>query len=424
MPAVSAFNPTGKPSIDGLLGGTKWAVASLTFSFPALASHYGPDYGDGETTDNFGALNPTQQAAARAALAMYAAVSNLSFSEVAESATRHGDLRYARSDAPSTAWAYFPSPWPEGGDVWFNNSLGRYDNPVRGNYAWHTGLHETGHALGLKHPHEPDGAFGAMPIDRDSVEYTVMSYRSHVGDSTAGGYVNGSWDFPQTLMMDDIRAIQEMYGPNYGTNAGDTVYQWSPTTGELSIDGAPQGSPGANRIFLTVWDGGGVDTYDFSSYAAALTISLEPAAWSTASAAQLARLDQALGGTRVAAGNIANSHLFNGDARSLIENAKGGSAADRIAGNDGANALWGMAGSDTLLGGAGDDTLRGRRRRSPRGRRRHRCGGLSRRFRRVRVARQRRRHLDPHRPQDEPARRHRPPRRHGGPALRRPHHRP
>ena len=39
------------------------------------------------------------------------------------------------------------------------------------------------------------GAFGAMPSGHDSLEYTVMSYRSYVGGSTTTGYTNGQSDF-------------------------------------------------------------------------------------------------------------------------------------------------------------------------------------------------------------------------------------
>uniref|UniRef100_UPI00195366F3 M10 family metallopeptidase C-terminal domain-containing protein n=1 Tax=Streptococcus pneumoniae TaxID=1313 RepID=UPI00195366F3 len=66
--------------------------------------------------------------------------------------------------------------------------------------------------------------------------------------------------------MDDIAAIQAMYGANFATHAENTVYSFSPTTGEEFINGVGQGEPGANRVFLTIWDGGGNDTYDFSNY--------------------------------------------------------------------------------------------------------------------------------------------------------------
>ena len=48
-------------------------------------------------------------------------------------------------------------PIPTGGDVWVNTSSSSYLNPVLGNYAWLTIIHETGHTLGLKHPHEAQG---------------------------------------------------------------------------------------------------------------------------------------------------------------------------------------------------------------------------------------------------------------------------
>ena len=90
-------------------------------------------------------------------LANYSAVANLTFTEITETSTQHATLRYAESDCRSTAWAYYPSTSEPGGDAWFNNSSNYYDNPVKGNYAYQTMLHETGHALGLKHPHEAKG---------------------------------------------------------------------------------------------------------------------------------------------------------------------------------------------------------------------------------------------------------------------------
>ena len=84
-------------------------------------------------------------------------------------------------------------------------------------------MHETGHAMGLKHPQDVKGAFAAMPLDHDSIEYTVMSYRSYVG-APLTGYTVGSSSYPQTLMMYDIAALQYLYGANYNTNAGTTTY--------------------------------------------------------------------------------------------------------------------------------------------------------------------------------------------------------
>jgi hypothetical protein len=152
------------------------------------------------------------------------------------------------SSAPGTAWAYYPSNDAKGvgGDVWLNKTS--YNSPVLGTYAWMTFTHEIGHALGLKHGHEADGGFPALPASHDSVEYSVMTYRGYVGDPLAGGgYALERTSYPQTLMMNDIAALQFMYGANFTTNAGNTVYGWSPTTGE----GSSTASARAGRAVTT-----------------------------------------------------------------------------------------------------------------------------------------------------------------------------
>jgi serralysin len=209
-------------------------------------------------------------------------------------------------------------------------------------------LHETGHALGLKHGHEFPLAVSA---DHDSIEYTVMTYRSYPGGSVEGGYTNEQYGYAQTLMMLDIAALQKIYDhANYTFNSTDSVYTWSPTTGEMSINGVGQGAPGggiggsANRIFMTIWDGGGNDTYDFSNYANdghSISIDLRPGEWTD--------LDQqlaGLGGGHFARGNIANALLFEGDPRSLIENVIGSAGGERIIANQAANHLTGGGGGD------------------------------------------------------------------------------
>ena len=292
-----------------------------------------------------------QQAATASILNMYSAVANVTFTQITETSTQSADLRYAESSQPSTAWGYYPSTSPEGGDAWFSSS-GLYNNPVVGNYAWLTIIHETGHLLGLKHPQDVMGSFGAVPASLDSLEYSVMSYRSYTGASTTQGLTNATWSFPTTLMIYDIAALQYMYGANYSTNSGDTVYKWNPTTGQETINGVAQIAPGGNTVFMTIWDGGGNDTYDFSNYTTNLSVNLQPGSWTTASTVQLANL----GNGHTAIGNIANAYLNNNNPASLIENAIGGSGNDTIIGNAADNKLTGNAGNDTLDGVSGIDT--------------------------------------------------------------------
>lgn len=352
MAAVNYYGSSGDIYINGVLSGVKWAGNTLSYSFPTSASYYGSGYGDGEPAYNFAVLNSAQQTATRDALSNIASSVGLTFTEMTETRYQHADLRYAQSDAPYTAWAYYPNPAPEGGDSWYNRSSGYYSNPIKGNYAYLTFLHETGHALGLAHAHE---AY-VMPAGRDSMEYTIMSYRAYVG-APLTGYTNANDSFAQTLMMYDIAALQHMYGANYATNSGDTVYRWSPTTGQMSINGINQTDGPGNKIFMTLWDGGGVDTYDLSNYTTGVTIALRPGEWTTTSSAQLANLHY--NGSKIAVGNIANALLYGGSWLSLIENARGGSGNDIISGNQTANTLWGNGGNDVLFGGGGNDVLYG-----------------------------------------------------------------
>ena len=351
MPSTSSVSPSGDKYIDAILAGTKWANPSLTYSFPSSASYYGSGYGGGEPGSNFAAFNAAQQAAVKSIYAMYSSVANVTFTEVTETSTQHATLRFAETDKYTTGFGYYPHTSAEGGDAWFGNSSNYFNNPAKGNYAYFTLIHEIGHTLGLKHAFETMGSFGAIPSDRDSTEYTVMTYRSYVGASTAY-YTNGGWSYPQTLMMYDIAAVQKLYGANYQTNSTDTVYQWDPNTGELFVNGAGQGAPGANQVYMTLWDGGGSDTYDFSNYATGLAVSLEPGGWTVTSGQQLA----SLGNGHLAAGNIANALLYQANPASLIENVIGGSGSDTLTGNVANNVFRGGGGNDFIDGHGGSDT--------------------------------------------------------------------
>ncbi|HEX2726496.1 MAG TPA: M10 family metallopeptidase, partial [Beijerinckiaceae bacterium] len=356
---------TGQQNIDGLLWGTRWSGA-ITYSFPDARADYEVTYSEADY--GFGAVSFSQQQAARYILEGTSAYSGgpkmgltalESFTEasISDAGFNGADIRIAKSgEANPTAYAYLPDGSYTGGDVWFG-SYHDYSNPRVGNYDFVTMIHELGHALGLKHGHAADGG-AVMSADRDSMEFSVMTYRPYIGASTTRGYTNETYGFAQTYMMYDIAALQHLYGADFTTNSGATVYSWSAVTGETFVNGVGQGAPGtgaggsSNRIFQTIWDGGGVDTYDFSNYATNLTIDLTPGGWSLLSAAQQAYL----GDGHYARGNVFNALQFQGDARSLIENAIGGSGADKIVGNIADNRLTGGAGNDVLDGGGGVNT--------------------------------------------------------------------
>ncbi|MEL7348068.1 MAG: malectin domain-containing carbohydrate-binding protein, partial [Pseudomonadota bacterium] len=354
--------------VDGLISGRAWDRTNLTFSFPDQTSDYGNNYVDSNAASSVQEFSNKQKNAARAALDDFASVSGLNFTELTGNQEGNADLRAAMSDAPGTAYAYYPSSNAVGGDSFYNKSS--FNNPVVGNYAYFTILHEYGHALGLKHGHETNGT-GAIPFEWDSSEFSVMTYRSYVGKSTSYGLANETWGFAQSLMMLDIAAIQRMYGADFTEEAGDTVYSFSTTTGAMFIDGVEVSTPGANRIFRTIWDGNGEDTYDFSNYSTDLGIDLAPGGYvdlDVGGLFQRAALENGYRGNfEYARGHVFNAMQYEGDARSLIENANGGSgddtfwgnAADNIfRGNGGDDTFYDSAGADTYYGGGGTDVVR------------------------------------------------------------------
>lgn len=340
MAAISTVAKSGNTDIDGVLSGYRWASGALTYSFTTSSAQYG------YAVPGFEAFNADQKAATLSVLANYAGVANLTFTEVTNGT---GTLRFAESNDPGTAYAYYPHTSEYGGDAFFNHR--DYNSAPKGTYAYATFLHEIGHALGLDHGQD---GLGALPTNHDSLEYSVMTYRSFVG-ADLNGYTAYQGSYPTTLMMADIAALQYMYGANFTANAGDSTYKWNPTTGEMTLNGVSSIKSVTNTVFMTIWDGGGNDTYDFSSYTTNLSINLTPGEWTTSSTAQLANL----GLGHYARGNVANAMLYQGNLASLIENATGGSGNDLIVGNVGRNYLRGGNGNDSLKGLAGNDTIDG-----------------------------------------------------------------
>jgi serralysin len=369
-------NRANYQDIDGVLWGWQWAANQpnnhtlLYYSFPTSAPAYG------YIVSGFEPFNGLQQVAAHRAIANADAVCNLDFVYTTDGAS--GNIRFAEADSfsiPGFTWdgesAFGIAPdgrvlLAAHGDTWFNHSF--YNTPVMGSFAYYAGvLHEMGHALGLGHGHMPKPVFDAngnviytnpaLPAAHDGLEYSVMTYRAYPGVPVNESDLPD--EGPSTLMQNDILALQWMYGANYNYNSKNTTYRWNNVTGEMSVNGVREGVPFHNKVLMTIWDGGGIDTYDFSNFATPATIDLGPGDWSTPSSAMLVDFDDRSNVTHLARGCIANALAFKGDYRGYIENAWGGSGNDIIYGNELRNELRGNGGNDRLVGGAGNDTLVG-----------------------------------------------------------------
>ena len=319
---------TGDRNIDAVLWGVRWKATELTFSFPQDASGYSGDE-QGIDLAEFGAVTPQLASAIRLILqSQYEAVTPLTFREVAPGSDSLLTFGTLTSEVSAHANVVRYDADSHAGDIWFSDDL--FTTAPRGSYAYFNTMHEIGHALGLKHGHDggdPDEVYGVsllpMTADRDSMEFSIMTYRAYLAGSVEGPSLVTNGHYPQSLMMYDIAALQYLYGANFQTNAGDTVYRFDPLTGEMSINDVGQGAPMANVVLLTLWDGGGNDTYDFSAYTEDLQVDLAPGGWSVLGEGQRAQLAP---GAKAQA-NLYNALQYQGDDRSLIENAIGCRAA-------------------------------------------------------------------------------------------------
>ncbi len=339
-PPTSFYGLTGGNAIDGLLGLIKWGGSvgtgiGLTYAFPDGSTSWVAGYGsDDEPNNGFQSLNTNEESVAAASLQVWANVANLTFAEVNNHnlSPFNGDIRFSiwnDSSSTTVAHAYFPSQSSVGGDVWLNSDWYRPPEDLDpGTFLNFVFMHEIGHALGFEHPEE--GPIVASS-QNDWMGVTVMSNRTFEGGALVS---SNATRYPTTPMMNDIAAVQYVYGANTSYNSGNTTYSWSSNPSLLE----------------TIWDGGGTDTIDWSNQTSNAVIDLNEGAWSELGQSYL---------VGNGAPSIPESRTVAIAFGAVIENAKGGSGNDKITGNAVANKLEGLAGSDTLNGGNGSDRLIG-----------------------------------------------------------------
>jgi len=120
-------------------------------------------------------------------------------------------------------------------------------------------MHETGHAIGLDHPGDYDGAGFNYDDDahyfQDSLQYTIMSYWSSTNTGGNYGRVGAS-----TLMLHDVLALQKLYGANETAFGSDTTYGFGSNTNRSPWTMEDAG----DDMFGSIWDTGGHDLINLS----------------------------------------------------------------------------------------------------------------------------------------------------------------
>ncbi|UPY37247.1 M10 family metallopeptidase C-terminal domain-containing protein [Sediminicoccus sp. KRV36] len=253
------------------------------------------------------------------AIATWNELANINLVRINASAEANIEFRLADLSAQAGS-AYYPNSQANGldvgGNIYIDTEATNRPN-ARGTSGFETLIHEIGHALGLKHPGSYNAGGGItegpyLPASLDNTLYSIMSYnQGRSADSQA----------PQravTPMLFDVLAIQYVYGANYSTRSGNTLYTLS-----------------ASTSLNTIWDAAGQDT--LQALGSSSVLDLRQGAFSSTDLVK----------------STAIAYGVN------IEDAIGTTGTDSITGNALGNRLRGLAGNDQLHGLEGDDILDG-----------------------------------------------------------------
>lgn len=369
---------SGDINIDALLaGGNAWfhapgangAVPSsgarhaLTFSFTEAGNVGAAD------ANGFQPMDSPHKQAVRDALAYISTVANLTFTEVASG----GDISYGTNQqAGSAGYARYPS---QGSQVMLANNQPSYTSGLTGpgSYTWEVILHETSHALGLKHPGNYNAGGGGtpgpyLPKASDNRGNTIMSYTDASNGKRviqSGGSFRVETLNPSTLQANDIAALQYLYGAPTSAAAQDFSWSDAPVMSQTVWSDNPgssidlSGQTGTNIVDLRAGKFSSIGVRD--AYADIVGGKTAYAALNTVANGKTVKLSSVLGtptytgvnNLKIAAGSHINEAIGGSGNDSFVSNGEG----NTLSGGLGNDAFFLTAGNDTVSGGAGDDTV-------------------------------------------------------------------
>lgn len=341
-----AVPSSGRHEIDSLIGGRFWSSdgvwgkpLKLTYGFVSPGYEKAvADWDEGLGLDPAFISNGLRASTAHI-FRHLSEFTNLSFSEQ-KGGGEPGRILIGASktlSGPSIqgtlAHAVYPNSADDfSGSVWFNSwhSYQKMD-ALPGSELWSIAMHEIGHALGLKHPHDGNH-FHGFPATRvyNSSAYSLMSYENRIGGEPSSSHKST----PLTYMLNDMAALQYLYGKNLNTRTGGDRYRFD----------------GKTYIHETIWDAGGDDTISWVGRNTMANISLVPGTLSF-----FGGIDE----TSDPAIWSKGSGILGIAHDTYIESAEGGNGHDILRGSDRNNRLFGGPGNDFFVGSQGEDAMDG-----------------------------------------------------------------
>jgi Ca2+-binding RTX toxin-like protein len=331
---LRSVTPSGNEFVQALLNDTALKPGSvITYVLQGSAGDMGAHGGALWATDG-------RAAAFAAALQEWANVANVTFVESATPYTGSGstagyDWIETLGTLDEGVLGQHSLPQVGTGEGTFNLDSGYFtgNNIAFGGLGFSTFVHETGHGIGLVHPH-PEGLGGQWDVPFPGVSsefdtgdyglnqgpFTVMTYNS--GYEEVGYPLDGTFGYETGPGAFDIAAIQYLYGANTSYHAGNDIYSL----------------PGVNAVgtgWTTIWDAGGTDTLSATGSSLNAYVDLRAATLQDAPGGGgfVSRHGGILGGYTIANGVV-------------VENAAGGDGDDVLVGNAASNNLNGGNGFD------------------------------------------------------------------------------